>query len=134
MTWWQTLLVVAVSGVIAPFFLWLQQRQQNQRDLAKEQIHASERAHEARLAEVAREAEGRRRAYVAALSAIGRFRAATADVMTAVLDEADRAGGVPGSGGRTGDLLSLPYPPIPVAKYGRVLEAIAEARLLVPRV
>lgn len=75
MTWWQTLIVAGVSGVIAPFFLWLQQRGQNQR--AKEDGDRAARQHEADAERdaAAQRLASQRDAYEAVLRAVHRYRA-----------------------------------------------------------
>ncbi|UZN03303.1 hypothetical protein [Cellulomonas sp. S1-8] len=126
MTWWQTLIVAGVSGVIAPIFLWLQQNGQNRREAERHRAELEERSRATATAALERDREQRREAYLAALRTVSQFRATVAGRMTKIAqaDLSDRI-----------DLTTRDFwgsgqaPTVPAEAYGAALDAVTAAGL-----
>jgi hypothetical protein len=126
-------IVALAAAVVAPVALYFQQRQQNAREMAREDRQRLERQAEADRTAAERNTGERRDAYLRALRAVSVFRASIASPMVKIAAAAwdDKRGATMGPPMATKDLWAAPGPSVPKAEYGAALEAVAEARLWV---
>jgi len=128
----QFVATVLVSA-IAPLFLYLQQKQQNKREVSLRELDSQEASKEAQRAGAAKLLADRRESYAAVLRALGRYRAGAAPAMA----------NIEGAARGTSETRSMPTQSLrgsgslyefPAEELAEAHDAIAVARLWAPNV